>query len=411
MVGRCWTWEAGWGRSSPTSCCGRRWWPSVGAVAGEAGERASTVDEADGRWLGRRLDLASGGRWLGAAGGGGRSAVEDADAGVVRVEETMIGGAVGWMGLRSDLQKRDRDQCVVPVILGGLDSPCMLSPEYPSAAGLRRVMEHRIRCSGECLIIQGLPPKGLTEQLGSLIIHGVVMVLEQPLHTVYNLYLLSMMVFGFCIAFCNVNFFAVPDLETVKFRVLKRREEYEIREVELCILGQPYFIAETTMPGKSGFDFYGASRSFNVLASYLFGKNTSNESMEMTTPVYTRKTQSDGAKMETTTPVVTKRSGDQGNWQMSFVMPSKFGGKLPLPNDSSVKIKEVPKKIVAVSAFSGFVTDEEVKRRELKLRDYLRRDSQFQVKENASVEVAQYPAATDKHQDCIVEPGSLVAME
>lgn len=26
------------------------------------------------------------------------------------------------------------------------------------------------------------------------------------------------------------------------------------------------------MPGKSGFDFYGASRSFNTLAEYLFGK-------------------------------------------------------------------------------------------------------------------------------------------
>ena len=35
---------------------------------------------------------------------------------------------------------------------------------------------------------------------------------------------------------------------------------------------QPYFVAETTMPGKSGFDFNGASRSFNVLAEYHFGK-------------------------------------------------------------------------------------------------------------------------------------------
>lgn len=39
-----------------------------------------------------------------------------------------------------------------------------------------------------------------------------------------------------------------------------------------AIVGQPYFIAETTMPGKSGFDFGGASQSFNVLAAYLFGK-------------------------------------------------------------------------------------------------------------------------------------------
>lgn len=35
---------------------------------------------------------------------------------------------------------------------------------------------------------------------------------------------------------------------------------------------QPYYVAETTMPGGNGFDFYGASRSFNVLAEYLFGK-------------------------------------------------------------------------------------------------------------------------------------------
>lgn len=44
-------------------------------------------------------------------------------------------------------------------------------------------------------------------------------------------------------------------------------------EFEICIfLDQPYIIAETTMPGKYGFDFYGASQSFNVLADYLFGK-------------------------------------------------------------------------------------------------------------------------------------------
>lgn len=38
---------------------------------------------------------------------------------------------------------------------------------------------------------------------------------------------------------------------------------------------------------------------------------------------------------------------------------------------------------------SGFVTDEEVKRRESTLRNALKNDSQFQVKEGASLEVAQ----------------------
>ncbi|XP_020111176.1 heme-binding-like protein At3g10130, chloroplastic isoform X1 [Ananas comosus] len=177
---------------------------------------------------------------------------------------------------------------------------------------------------------------------------------------------------------------SVPDLETVKYRVIKRTDYYEIREVE------PYFIAETTMPGQAGFDFNGASQSFNVLAAYLFGKNTASEQMEMTTPVYTRKVQPSGEKMDMTTPVITKRSPEQDKWQMSFVMPSKYGSNLPVPKDSSVSIKEVPGKIVAVTAFSGFVTDEDVKRREAKLRNALHSDGQFRVKEDASVEVAQF---------------------
>ncbi|XP_062112772.1 heme-binding-like protein At3g10130, chloroplastic [Humulus lupulus] len=176
----------------------------------------------------------------------------------------------------------------------------------------------------------------------------------------------------------------VPDIETLNFRVLSRIDQYEIREIE------PYFIAETTMPGKTGFDFNGASQSFNVLAEYLFGKNTKREQMEMTTPVITRKAQPNGEKMEMTTPVITKRVEDQDKWQMSFVLPSKYGADVPLPNNPSVKIKEVPKKIVAVVAFSGFVTDEEVKQRESKLRKALKNDKRFQVKEGASVEVSQY---------------------
>lgn len=38
---------------------------------------------------------------------------------------------------------------------------------------------------------------------------------------------------------------------------------------------------------------------------------------------------------------------------------------------------------------SGFVSDEEVKRRETSLRDALKRDFEFKVKEGASIEIAQ----------------------
>lgn len=177
---------------------------------------------------------------------------------------------------------------------------------------------------------------------------------------------------------------SVPDIETLNFKVLSRNDQYEIREVE------SYFIAETTMPGKSGFDLNGASKSFNVLAEYLFGKNRKKEKMEMTTPVFTSKRQSDGEKMDMTTPVITKKVAGQDQWKMSFVMPSKYGSNLPLPKDPSVRIKEVPKKIVAVIAFSGFVSDEEVEHRESTLREALKKDTGYRVKNGVSAEVAQY---------------------
>ncbi|KAG6475336.1 hypothetical protein ZIOFF_064554 [Zingiber officinale] len=197
---------------------------------------------------------------------------------------------------------------------------------------------------------------------------------------------------------------SVPDLETVKFRVLKRTEEYEIREVEVLLHQQlAVGFLDSLKLGKTGFDFNGASQSFNVLASYLFGKNIANEQMEMSTPVYTRKSQSDGETMDMTTPVITKKascleilvffvvqSPNGDKWTMSFVMPSKYGSNLPVPKDQSVNIKEVPRKILAVTAFSGFVTDEDVRRRESKLREDLKRETDFQLKVGASVEVAQF---------------------
>jgi len=43
---------------------------------------------------------------------------------------------------------------------------------------------------------------------------------------------------------------------------------------------------------------------------------------------------------------------------------------------------------------SGFVNDEEVKRRERKLREALKNDGQFKIKEGTSVEIAQVKSLT-----------------
>lgn len=74
---------------------------------------------------------------------------------------------------------------------------------------------------------------------------------------------------------------------------------------------------------------------------------------------------------------------------MSFVLPAKYNNDAPVPEDLSVSIRNIPGKKVAVMVFSGFVTDDEVKRREQALRRALLKDPVVRVKANAQPEVAQ----------------------
>ncbi|GAQ88814.1 hypothetical protein KFL_004610090 [Klebsormidium nitens] len=192
---------------------------------------------------------------------------------------------------------------------------------------------------------------------------------------------------------------ATPDLETIPYRVLKRTDDYEIRDVE------SYFVAETEM-GSRPFDFAGAGPSFNTLADYLFGNNSARagmemttpvvqrrgEAMEMTTPVITRQGSARGEAMDMTTPVVTSQGGPGAEgWRMSFVLPRKNVSKgIPQPVNGAVRIREVPARTVAVVAFSGYVSDQQVEQRERKLRNVLAREPEYRVIPGATPEVAQF---------------------
>lgn len=177
---------------------------------------------------------------------------------------------------------------------------------------------------------------------------------------------------------------SVPDLETIPYDLVRREADYEIRDV------RPHVVAETTMSGRSGFDFASSGQAFNTLAAYLFGKNSRRSEMSMTTPVITNRGQSRGEKMEMTTPVIQQRGSGDEQWRMSFVLPAKYNNDAPVPEDLSVSIRNIPGKKVAVMVFSGFVTDDEVKRREQALRRALLKDPVVRVKANAQPEVAQY---------------------
>eukprot|EP01031_Cornospumella_fuschlensis_P030982 gene30982-37445_t len=112
---------------------------------------------------------------------------------------------------------------------------------------------------------------------------------------------------------------------------------YEIR------LYQPIFVAEVPMNGPN------SNGAFMSLAKYIgvFGtpENEAATSMDMTAPVITG-----GPKeLAMTAPVVT------GQDFMQFVLPFdlKRLEDVPKPTNKDITIRQVPRKVVAVSRFSG----------------------------------------------------------
>ena len=61
-----------------------------------------------------------------------------------------------------------------------------------------------------------------------------------------------------------------------------------------------------------------------------------------------------------TMPVEIETSA-QGSGSMSFVLPRENSQKPPTPKAADVTLEEVPARLVAVKAFAGIVTDEEVR--------------------------------------------------
>lgn len=85
-----------------------------------------------------------------------------------------------------------------------------------------------------------------------------------------------------------------------------------------------------------------SSSTFRRLANYIFGGNTQEQSIAMTAPVETRRTE-DG--------------------YMAFTMPGQYRMEdLPAPLDDTVTLHAVPSRILAAITFGGWATDGRVAR-------------------------------------------------
>ena len=170
---------------------------------------------------------------------------------------------------------------------------------------------------------------------------------------------------------------ALYAVEEPDFAVVAATEAFEIRRYA------PYIVAETDV--DASFDGAG-NRGFRVLASYIFGENTSRASIDMTAPV----TQRASERIAMTAPVLQRADSGEASqrWIIGFVMPAEHTlESLPEPVNGEIMMREVPARLVAVRRYNGRWTEARFREHEQALREALAESAWRMV---GDVEYARY---------------------
>ena len=138
------------------------------------------------------------------------------------------------------------------------------------------------------------------------------------------------------------GFFGIRLEEEPRFEVLEKRGDVEIRRYA------PALLAQVTVIGEHD---DAVNDAFRILAAYLFGDNSSDEKMDMTSPVLQRFDHAASG------PVVQNPSGE--GWTVSFFISNELTPQTaPRPNDAAVTLVEAPESVVAAFRYTGNSTDE-----------------------------------------------------
>ena len=153
---------------------------------------------------------------------------------------------------------------------------------------------------------------------------------------------------------------AAQGYEEPSYQVLRQTDRYEVRDYK------PYLVAETTVAGD--FDSTG-NVAFRRLAGYIFGGNKSRDAdlSDRASPV----------RMNMTVPVTRHRDARaEGRPTVyRFVMERVYDlDTLPLPDDDSVTLAEVPGGPFAVLRYRGRITEARFLKHLERLRAALERD-------------------------------------
>lgn len=129
--------------------------------------------------------------------------------------------------------------------------------------------------------------------------------------------------------------------EEAKYTLIEKSGAFEIRDYERHLLVET--IVDSSLQDAGNL-------AFRKLFSYISGNNVATNSIAMTAPV---SQEARGNRIAMTAPV-GQESAKGGGWAVSFMMPAKYTLQtLPLPNDPTLSIREVPARRVAAIRYSG----------------------------------------------------------
>jgi len=173
--------------------------------------------------------------------------------------------------------------------------------------------------------------------------------------------MLKRLIVGLSFLFLAGNSMAI---EEPKYRVIETNGAFELRVYD------PKIIAEVEVSGNLK---RASNKGFKLIADYIFGNNTSrdslnqNEKITMTTPVTM---QAKSEKIAMTAPVTMAQKGKR--WNMHFVMPSSYTiATLPKPNNPAVKIKQIEGAKYAIVRFSGLAGKAKIDKKTVELEKWL----------------------------------------
>ena len=173
------------------------------------------------------------------------------------------------------------------------------------------------------------------------------------------------------------SYLSVRNLEEPKYKVVSKNNWYEIREYE------SYIVAEVQVSWDQR---EALNNWFRQLAGYIFGWNSKQDSIKMTTPVSESTSsekiamtvpvmESENEKISMTIPVLETEKSEQTR-TVQFTMPSKYTLEtLPKPDSERVNLREISPKKVAVLSFTWFATENRVSAKKQELKKYLERDN------------------------------------